>query len=139
MINRALLNLVRESKNALMHDWWLGLAAAAFGHIVIAPNRIHYRQHSQNEVGAKDVKSASYFKQKLSNTGGIRQSILDTYRQAEAFLKTYEDILTNEQKMLINAFVGLQDCGKWKRMRELSKYKLYKSGLYRKIGQIIYG
>ena len=139
LFNRALADLIRPSADALMHDWWIGIAAAAFGHIIVAPNRIHYRQHMANEVGAKDVKSASYFKQKLSNTGGIRQSIRDTYRQAQAFLETYEDLLSDEQKELIRVFVSLQGCGKCGRARLMKKYKLYKSGFYRKIGQIIYG
>lgn len=139
LFNRALANLIRSSADALMHDWWIGLAAAAFGHIIVAPNRIHYRQHSANEVGAKDVKSASYFKQKLANTGGIRQSILDTYKQAGAFLDVYGDILNEEQKELIETFMSLGQRGKLERARLLKKYGLYKSGFYRKIGQIIYG
>lgn len=139
MINRALADIVRESDGALMHDWWLGLAASAFGHIIVAPNRIHYRQHRANEVGAKDVKSASYLKGKLSDTGGIRESILATYAQAKAFLEAYPDMLTMEQKKLIGIFGSLHERGMLSRMRLLSKYKLYKSGLYRKIGQIIYG
>ncbi|MEG1472646.1 MAG: glycosyltransferase family 2 protein [Christensenella sp.] len=139
LMNRALVDMVRANEGALMHDWWIGLVAAAFGHIIVAPNRIKYRQHSANEVGAKDVKSASYFKQKLANTGGIRESIEKTYAQAQAFLNTYEDMLSDEQKALIKVFTSLKACGKFKRMRLLSKYKLYKSGMYRKIGQIIYG
>lgn len=139
LINRALADIVRESDGALMHDWWIGLAAAAFGHIIVAPNRIHYRQHEENEVGAKDVKSASYFRGKLSDTGGIRESILKTYAQADAFLSTYSDMLDPDQKELIEIFKNLHDQSMVSRMRMLSRYKLYKSGLYRKIGQIIYG
>ncbi len=139
LFNRALAELIRPHSDALMHDWWIGLIAAAFGHIIVAPNRIHYRQHTANEVGAKDVKSASYFRQKLANTGGIRQSILDTYKQAQAFLDTYEDLLSAEQKQLIEIFAGLGQYEKCKRAQLLKKYKLFKSGFYRKIGQIIYG
>ena len=139
MINRALADIIRPNEGALMHDWWIGLVAAAFGGILIAPNRIHYRQHQTNEVGAKDVKSVSYVKGKLSDTGQIKKSIQKTYRQAAAFLDAYDDMLNDEQKEMICAFAGLDRYGIWKRMRILSKYKLYKSGLYRKIGQIIYG
>lgn len=139
LINRPLANMVRQSEGALMHDWWIALAAAAFGRIIVAPNRIHYRQHQSNEVGAKDVKSASYVKGKLANTGGIRTSIANTYAQAEAFLHAYADILTDDQQELIRAYVGLRERGMLARMRTLRKYKLYKSGTYRKVGQIIYG
>lgn len=140
MMNRALVGLFRNADGILMHDWWLALIAAAFGKICYL-NRatVKYRQHTANEVGAKDVKSASYFRQKLSNTGGIRESIEKTYLQAQAFLNAYDDLLTAEQKELLTVFTGLHSCGKWKRMRLLHKYGLYKSGIYRKIGQIIYG
>ncbi|WP_066683413.1 glycosyltransferase family 2 protein [Christensenella intestinihominis] len=139
LMNRPLVEIIRTSGEALMHDWWIGLVAAAFGHIVVAPNRIHYRQHHANAVGAKDVKSASYFRQKLANTGGIRESIRATYRQAEAFLQIYRDLLDDEQQDLIRVFTSLGEQSALKRMRLLSRYKLYKSGAYRKIGQIIYG
>lgn len=139
MMNRALVRIVRANKQALMHDWWIGLTASAFGHIAVAPNRIHYRQHQANEVGAKDVKSASYFRQKLSNTGGIHESILNTYEQAAAFLEAYGDMLNAAQKDMIAVFKGLGECNMLKRMQLLCKYKLFKSGVYRKIGQIIYG
>ena len=43
MMNRELVDMIRQSDRALMHDWWIGLIASAFGHIVVAPNRIHYR------------------------------------------------------------------------------------------------
>lgn len=140
VMNRALVKLFRNASGILMHDWWFALIAAAFGKVVFVDQKtVQYRQHTENEVGAKDVKSASYFRQKISNTGGIRDSILKTYSQASSFLETYQDILSDDQKEMLTVFTELQDKSKCSRMRLLSKYKLYKSGLYRKVGQIIYG
>lgn len=36
-----------------MHDWFLALTAAAFGHVVCLPRPlVDYRQHGNNEMGA---------------------------------------------------------------------------------------
>ena len=43
MINRALLNYTKyEPKVCMMHDWWLGLLASAFGHISFIDRRKPY-------------------------------------------------------------------------------------------------
>lgn len=60
MVNRSLLELALPvPKEALMHDWWLALCAAAFGRLeyVSAP-LVKYRQHGNNEVGAINMRHA---------------------------------------------------------------------------------
>ncbi|NKB34514.1 MAG: glycosyltransferase [Pseudomonadales bacterium] len=46
---------VPVSGQAIMHDWWLALVAAAFGKVIFldAPS-VHYRQHGSNTIGAKE-------------------------------------------------------------------------------------
>ncbi|MEG0356711.1 MAG: glycosyltransferase family 2 protein [Christensenellaceae bacterium] len=140
LINKALVEQFRNADDSIMHDWWLALIAAAFGKVIFLPlATVKYRQHTQNEVGAKDVKSAEYFKSKINNTQGIHESIKMTYKQAQAFLKTFRDGLDNQQAEMLNAFCALEQYGKCKRFLTLNRYQLFKSGLYRKIGQIIYG
>ncbi|MEF9989701.1 MAG: glycosyltransferase family 2 protein [Christensenellaceae bacterium] len=140
LINKALVEQFRNADDSIMHDWWLALIAAAFGKVIFLPlATVKYRQHTQNEVGAKDVKSAEYFKSKMNNTQGICESIKMTYKQAQAFLKTFRDGLDNQQAEMLNAFCALEQYGKFKRFLTLNRYQLFKSGLYRKIGQIIYG
>ena len=55
VVNRAVLALIEELPRPgeiLMHDWWLYLAAAAFGTVVYDKEaRILYRQHGANQVG----------------------------------------------------------------------------------------
>lgn len=54
MVNEALLErALPVPDNAVMHDWWLALIAAAFGQIEFIPESlVRYRQHEQNAVGA---------------------------------------------------------------------------------------
>ncbi len=140
MINRQLRNLIRPSAGALMHDWWIGLVAAAFGKILLVEqSTVRYRQHGANDVGAKDVGSGEYVQEKLDNTDAIHKSIDDTYQQAQAFGDVYSDLLTQEQLSLVTAYAAMKDYGIIKRFATLSKYKFFKSGVLRKVGQIIYG
>jgi len=38
---------------AIMHDWWLALCAAASGHLVVRDaTTVRYRQHDRNQIGA---------------------------------------------------------------------------------------
>ncbi|MBF1700046.1 MAG: glycosyltransferase family 2 protein, partial [Streptococcus sanguinis] len=59
MINRALAQLWtgKEEHELLMHDWYLGLLAAAFGNLVYIdkPGEL-YRQHSNNVLGARTLR-----------------------------------------------------------------------------------
>ncbi len=56
MLNRALVEIARpiprQAGQAVMHDWWIALVTAAFGHIgrVDQPLML-YRQHGGNELG----------------------------------------------------------------------------------------
>ncbi len=139
MINRALKELFLPSPQMLMHDWWLAMVAAAFGRIVCADNRILYRKHGSNQVGAKDVRSRAYVQGKLSNTQSIHEEIVRTYRQTAAFLQQYADRLDEGERERLQAFAQLEGQPILKRWRTLAKHGLFKSGLYRKVGQIIYG
>ncbi len=62
LINNSLRDFIKSIPNkAIMHDWWLGLMASAFGKIKpIEKSTVLYRQHSSNDTGAKGY-SASYF------------------------------------------------------------------------------
>ena len=59
MLNReAYSHLGTAEPGIPMHDWWAALYASAFGHIVHLPEKLMlYRQHGDNQVAAKNVKS----------------------------------------------------------------------------------
>lgn len=41
--------------NAIMHDWWIALVAAAFGKLIFLDEPlVRYRQHGNNTIGAKE-------------------------------------------------------------------------------------
>ena len=57
ILNRAAVERsIPIPQQALMHDYWIGIIVAKYGYIDFLPEQtIFYRQHEQNEVGAKRV------------------------------------------------------------------------------------
>ena len=84
MYNRALGEfLQREPSFFVMHDWWLALIASAFGRIVLLDEAtMRYRQHGDNAVGAKFVRSPHYLLGRLLNVKGYRRELAETFQQA---------------------------------------------------------
>jgi glycosyltransferase involved in cell wall biosynthesis len=70
--------------NAPMHDWWIALKVVQSGiiHHLQTPT-IYYRQHDNNEVGARDI-NKRYFLNKLL---GVKETLAGQRKQIE-FLKS---------------------------------------------------
>ncbi|MDA0687181.1 MAG: glycosyltransferase family 2 protein [Proteobacteria bacterium] len=103
LINEALARKsLPVSANAIMHDWWLALVAAAFGKVVYLDQAlIHYRQHGRNTIGAKEHKQA------VATQPGFWTRLLhlqpnkhlwEVARQARDFMARYGDELTPHQR-----------------------------------------
>ena len=140
MINRALAELACRDipeDAMLMHDWWLALLASVSGQTgFLKEATIDYRQHGNNSVGAKNVRSASYLWQRLRSKK-MRQSLADGARQAQAFLDCYGDLMTGEQRELTAAFASTRDAGLLRRDRTYLKYNLLKHGAVRVTAQLL--
>lgn len=97
---------------AVMHDWWLGLVATAYGKIVFLPAQlVDYRQHKNNALGA-----IKYNPTKLTDAGLLSKVIfpahtplfVDVATQAEAFLARFHDRLTYRQRVSLRMTIGLR-------------------------------
>ena len=123
MINQALADLWtgQEAHDLLMHDWYLALLAAAFGHLVYIdqPSEL-YRQHSNNVLGARTLRK------RMQNW--IRPHILfakywkliqDSQEQARNLLALP---LATQNKELIENFVTIMEVPFMERLRRLQKY-----------------
>lgn len=132
MYNRALAELLREPQSCVMHDWWLILVAAAFGTIgPIEQKTILYRQHGNNEVGAKDVRTVRYKLDHLMHKEEIVKAIQGTYLQAGSLLQQYEKQLSPEQKKLLQEYCGIPRQGKLRRWQTIFRLHSFKNGLAR--------
>lgn len=134
MINAAMakrLSIVPEGLR--MHDWWIGLIAAALGEITYLPEAtLLYRQHEKNVVGIKSF--ANYVSNRLFALGRQRLALKQTEEQAEAFLEIFASELSGKNKTILEAFVAMKTAGFLKKRYLLIKYGFWKTGLLRNIG-----
>jgi glycosyltransferase involved in cell wall biosynthesis len=143
MVNKSLLGIsqnYKDSKQILMHDWWLALVASALGKIeYINVPPIKYRQHEANAVGAKNTRSLRYMLRKAFGGKDITLSIKRTTRQATQFLASYRDELNADDLRLVEGYAGLYKRGKLGRICFMSRNRVLKYGTMRKIAQMIWG
>jgi len=74
--NRSLLEASLPFANeAIMHDWWLALVAAATGSILYVPKSlVLYRQHERNAIGVRDhTLKSSFFRLARSPMNMLRR------------------------------------------------------------------
>lgn len=136
MINRVLAEIsLPIPKDAIMHDWWLGLTAASLGKIESLPqSTIKYRQHSANDIGA----SAFDLSTILDKANRLFSFSLDKYTiQANSFLSHYSDKLSAEQKKILEAFISIETVPWYKGKMILLKYRFLKQHWIRNIGLLI--
>ncbi|QNL41850.1 glycosyltransferase family 2 protein [Streptococcus sp. NSJ-72] len=128
MINQALADLWtgQEEYDLLMHDWYLALLAAAFGHLVYIdrPSEL-YRQHSNNVLGARTLRK------RMQNW--IRPHILFTkyWNLIQASQKQAKNLLglslSPANKEIIENFVTIMEVPLTERYKRLRKYGFRKN------------
>jgi glycosyltransferase involved in cell wall biosynthesis len=138
--NFALAKLITvEPVFIIMHDWWLGLIAAAFGEIGhLDEQTVLYRQHGLNEIGATDVRTISYKLHKLTHGGEVRKAIEQTYEQASAFLQLYAPLLNKDQKVLLSAYTQIPGHNKIARFIMINRLGVLKHGIARKVANFLF-
>ncbi len=140
MMNRALLMKMRAiPKKAIMHDWWLGLIAAAFGEIgFMETPHIYYRQHDDNQEGAKNYRSLLSVAKLATKREGIQISLKKTYDQAQEFWRIYRNDLSDDQRKLLKSFVNIRCRNYFGKMNTIRRHSFWKSNTTRRLGQIFY-
>lgn len=140
LINRSLLKLCLDvPEGAVMHDWWIGLVAAAFGKICFLRNKtVYYRQHENNCIGARKAKGFRYILNRLKNKGDVKKNKDSSYKQAEDFLKRYERNLSVENIKILRRYIKIKEYKGLKKIIFLISGGFLKDGLVRKFGQFFF-
>ncbi len=141
MINRALKNRALPiPEGAVMHDWWLALTASLFGKIVtVKKPTVYYRQHSNNQIGAKAGGGIGFIVRKLRTFGDVRKNIKDTYYQAELLMSAYSSIITDDKREILSAYINMQNELRLKKIKTIKKYNFKKCTRLRVLGQYLLG
>ena len=139
MVNRTLANCMGGYDDAiLMHDWWAALIAAGGGAIEhIDEIMMLYRQHGDNVVGCVNVKSLKYRLNKMFDPK-TRNSYKAILKQAMLLQHRCSDIMTDDNRKLLEEYIGLYRKGKIGRVLGLIRGDYLKSDFVRILGQIWY-
>ncbi|MEH7014785.1 glycosyltransferase family 2 protein [Neobacillus niacini] len=135
MINKKLKEMAEPIPNGIiMHDWWLALVAAAFGRIgFINKATIKYRQHGNNDTGAKGY-AFKYFFNRASNIKKTYAIVKRNLRQAEIFYNTFKDVIDKETMGIVMKYSKTLELNPFKRISFLNQNNLRKQGKIRNAG-----
>jgi glycosyltransferase involved in cell wall biosynthesis len=137
MINKRLRDLsVPIPKEALMHDWWVGLIAVALGRTdYVDEATMLYRQHSMNIVGAKWDISIKTIVQKIIDFKKLKQinrtHLLKTYKQAMALGLRFEALLSKETNNKIKIYANLDSQSFITKRVNIIQYSFWWAGFVR--------
>lgn len=134
MMNRAILPYLEELPEEIrVHDWWLALICSHFGTIEYVPQAtLRYRQHEENQIGGSSY--TGYLKKRLTHIREQRRTLVQTYRQAAAFLRIFGEQMDRQQRVVAENFAGMEQTGFFGRRYRILRYGYKKSGLFRNIG-----
>lgn len=141
LMNRALVDVACPIPDeALMHDWWVSLVAAAVGEVAAVEQPLTlYRQHSTNVVGV-GRQGVSYVLDRARRTfavGGVHDMLQRSFLQARALAERVGDRASPENLALIRLWGSLKDCGPLSRRAALVRGGFRIPGLSRKLGLMV--
>lgn len=129
-------------RSAIMHDWWIGLVAAAFGVVGFLPEgTLLYRQHGRNNTGAKAWSLPHICRRTVATfvDDDIPRSLRKTQEQARAFLMHYGDYLSKENLEVVNAYAQLPALSWLGRRRQILKHDFLKCDPVRSLALLLRG
>lgn len=122
---------------AVMHDWWLNLVAAAFGKVEYDPvSTIRYRIHGANVSRPRRVSLANVFQQR-SPVSKVRHNLRLRTRQARAFLQQFGQSLDAPNAKAVAAFAALDQSGPLTKRRTIIKHGFFYPGLWRNVAILL--
>ncbi len=136
LLNRPLLDLALPiPPESIMHDWWIGLTAAAFGRIGYIPEpTILYRQHAENKIGAKKWSARYIANETASGLPALRKRIYASQQQAVAFKQRFKSQLGVAESTILDVYTQLSGHGSVSRRILAARQRLHKCGILRTAG-----
>lgn len=132
-LREAALPIPRE---AIMHDWWVALVAAATGDIRWTETpTVRYRQHGANDTGAKrwGVHHWAGQADTLFRPSVHREKIRAYQRQAAALAVHRGAAIPESVRAVLEGFAGLDQLGYLRRVRFLWRHGVMKTGALRNL------
>lgn len=141
MLNRALVQKAGPiPPEAVMHDWWLALVAAAFGRLDCLPEPgVLFRQHGTNQIGAVHWNLAHVIRKAATFWDGrlVAQGMRQTQRQAHAFWSRFASDLAPAQREAVEAYIALGQESFVRRRWLLLRHGFYRTGWLRNLSLLV--
>lgn len=139
MINKELRDKMISYRNlddVPMHDKWGALIALKFGKLVpVNCSTLMYRQHSNNQVGAKKSDGVKYYISKLQNFNTLKKQYEYIFRQSKEFVEVF-DLPQNDD---LYKFVQIRNKNKLLRICFYFKYGFITNRFTQILSQILWG
>ncbi|MGN1021645.1 MAG: glycosyltransferase family 2 protein, partial [Aristaeellaceae bacterium] len=143
MMNAALRRLVAERADPAamhMHDWFIALTAAAFGHIVFLDEPlVRYRQHGVNVMGASRQTLLQRGVKALGAWRKGKDRIALTYRHTRAFREAYGALLPEDAAAVIDRYLATEAMGKVRRVMAVRRGGYTMQSPVTRMGQLLFG
>lgn len=143
MMNAPLRRLVvqhAEPQSMYMHDWFIALTAAAFGHIIFIPEPlVDYRQHGVNVMGASRAGLLQRGAKALGQWQKGKARIELTYTHTRAFRAAYGNDLPNRARQVIDEYLATEAMGKLRRVVTVQRKGYTMQSAMACLGQVLLG
>ncbi len=143
LMNKTLVKLADFSiESIIMHDSYFTMLASCFGKIIyLDMPTIQYRRHGRNVTEDKNIHSLLAKANKLRKnvvSNGIKEGLLVEIKNVQIFKNSHYPQMSSDKKQIINAFLGLENSNKIKKVFTIIKFRFYRQSFARIIGQIIF-
>ena len=136
LLNRALARIAQPIPvEAVMHDHWITLCAAAMGNIIyLKESTLLYRQHANNVFGARRYGLNYLLNKVLGGIEPLQNRFLQNLFQAKCFLERYKNNLDSKKLKLLEDFVELHNACFIRRYHIIFRRRILKNGFGRNLG-----
>jgi glycosyltransferase involved in cell wall biosynthesis len=143
IMNKALLKLIAAHGDAdkiFMHDWFIALTAAAFGRVVFLNDVLTgYRQHLDNAIGASSGDQLARGMEALGRQEKAKARIRLTYTHTRSFRDLYGDLLPENARNLIDAYLATEALPKLPRLWQVRRLGCVMQSPVTRAGQLFFG
>lgn len=151
LMNRALAELITAiPDHCVMHDQWIALIAAAFGHIDFLPEALYkYRQHGSNVLGAEKGSRVMEIlgrfgigrkdgKTKAEMDAHSRSVYREMFLQAACFRAMFADCLSVQQKHMLDQFISIPKRTRPGKIRTILRFGFTYNLFHRTVGECLF-
>jgi glycosyltransferase, family 2 len=141
LINKKLIEIYKEPKDCIMHDWWFALIASSLGKISFIKETLTlYRQHEKNTLGVSKINIFNEVKNRVKNYKKEKKRVRENYnlmfKQAQSLYNYYSKDMKQDKKKIVKEFLKLKEKNRIEKIISIIRNRFYKSTFPMTIGQM---